>query len=271
MNTNNKRLTRVRAADLLVDPRAQRPTDKRTAARMAKIWNPLAVGAVIVSLRADGTMYVLDGAHRAMAAVQVDPEYLIDAVVHTGLSIQQEAAVFNVINEGRRSVRKHEQVEPHATAGDPIALAFKRVLANHNLKHDKTATPNQIAAVEACNKILRKHGEAVLDQTIAVLDAAWTERSAHQWNNVMLTAVSIMLGDGKADPVRLTETLSTRMPEAWFSGLAVSNTGQDGYQRVLYPLATRYNKGLRSNNRVMVDFIEWYAKRLKSAKAAMTF
>ncbi len=57
---------------ITVDPRVQRTEgpDQRRVDKMASAFNPDALGVLILSERADGTLVCLDGMHRLLAARQ---------------------------------------------------------------------------------------------------------------------------------------------------------------------------------------------------------
>jgi hypothetical protein len=97
-------ITLIPIGKLRIEPKYQRKLDK---ANLQRINNPLredALRIIVVSLRADGFYYILDGQHRfrvmeaAFKAGQTQYA-VVGAEVHTGLSLAKEAELFVALND----------------------------------------------------------------------------------------------------------------------------------------------------------------------------
>src|SRR5262245_20113579 len=90
----SKGFEEIFAAELRTHHRVQRTFDSRWANKLVEDWQTLHVGVILVSRRADGTMYIIDGQHRVYVALLMDPTAIMYCVVYEGLSIEEEALVF---------------------------------------------------------------------------------------------------------------------------------------------------------------------------------
>lgn len=97
-----KSLEQINTQILNVDRTYQRPL-KNTYKRIAAQFDPLLVGVITLSRRADGTIWILDGQHRVAAAKEKNIETL-DALIYEGLTIEQEAYIFSMQNHNRIKV-----------------------------------------------------------------------------------------------------------------------------------------------------------------------
>src|SRR5213593_2738333 len=86
--------------ELIVDPRFQRPIQRSRVERYIKQFDPKLVGLLTVSLRPNGKDVILDGQHRWMTLVGRNYTEALCEVL-TGLSFEQEAAIFHGRNVGR--------------------------------------------------------------------------------------------------------------------------------------------------------------------------
>lgn len=89
---------------LRIDPKYQRSLDKKNLQRINNPLRESALRAIVVSLRADGFYYILDGQHRFRvmeAALKAGKKQfaVVLAEVHIGLSRAKEAELFVALND----------------------------------------------------------------------------------------------------------------------------------------------------------------------------
>lgn len=194
---------------LTIDPRVQRKegVDQRRVQQIADEYDRAALGAITVSKRRDGTMVVLDGAHRTAASRLVGVSE-IPALVYLGLTIAHEAALFVELNTFKQPSMLSRMMAARVS-GDPAATAILNTIETHGWKIDYNSEAGHFAAVQAAERIYRNGCGALplgahrdlLDRTINLITAAWRHdrESAHQ---MVVQGVGLLLarfGDGIND------------------------------------------------------------------------
>lgn len=173
----------VRPEDLRCD-RYQRPLDEARMKPGSPLnpFNPAAVGTFEVSERADGSLWLLDGQHRAeMARRAGHARTGFPAVVHTGLSYEEEAAMFLKLNDYKPMHPLH-RFRARVIEGDKAANELSNILEKHGWRiAGGGATRSAVfAAVAALEGIydggrIRKEGQQTIacDRTLEILTAAF--------------------------------------------------------------------------------------------------
>lgn len=99
------KIERVRLGDITIDQRVQRGIDQARVAKIGGRFNWASFGVPTLSRRSDAgrTLVILDGMHRIEGAKAAG---MIDATpqcrVHSGLSLEEEAALFLQLNDTRK-------------------------------------------------------------------------------------------------------------------------------------------------------------------------
>lgn len=93
----------VRCEDLLVDyDLYQRPLESRVNS-IAKNWDIRQARPLVLSLREDGSLWVIDGNHTRTAALKVYGEDAeLPAIIYDGLTPEDEAELFRVLNTNNK-------------------------------------------------------------------------------------------------------------------------------------------------------------------------
>lgn len=159
----------IPAADLTVDPRVQRPEDSKKLKTIIKDFEPLALGQITVSRRTSGANIIIDGQHRWLAAQAVDYGEPLNAKVIAGLTLEQEARLFRLLNNTTKASRM-ALFQVAVTEGDETALEVVRVLAWYGLRADFGSFAGVAAAVSIIN---RKDGSAAFDWALDVIQRAF--------------------------------------------------------------------------------------------------
>ena len=105
--------------ELKIDDKAQRTLNEARARSMANNLVPEALGTIVVSQRANGDRYIVDGMHRWHASKLTDIPELI-AEVHHGLDQQEEAVLFLIKNRESSKPTPLDEYKIGLTAGLPL-------------------------------------------------------------------------------------------------------------------------------------------------------
>lgn len=171
----------------------QRALNTAWVNKMAKNFEEGLLGVLIVSYR-DGKHYVIDGQHRLEAAKRAGVEDLV-CQVHTGLTYETEAELFNKYNRERKKLTPLDIFKAELEAGDSGAIKISQLIESHGFilgTGGGNAAHNGIVAIAMLKDIYRKEGEENLDRVLGLIRATWYgERTALQRN--MLGGLSVFI------------------------------------------------------------------------------
>jgi hypothetical protein len=259
------RRKRIPAGQLSIDRRVQRHGLNETVLNdIREHFSPDALSTLEVSERPDKTYVILDGQHRWEVAKELKgDEYNLDCVVHTGLSLGEEAALF---------LRLNKQVPPNAvdkfyvsvTQEDPAALAVKEAVEAQGWtvgrgRGEISAVGTLLTTFKTGEKIEEGFGKTLLHNTLFVIAAAWgTEDTKAVDKNIIGALVQFFLRIDKyednrdvdlaLDHDKLATNLNTYVkngPGGWLSscrGMA-AGTSKTVRKVLIQELMDIYNKG----------------------------
>ena len=212
----------IKLTDITVDPSVQRieGLDVARASNMAKAFDPLLLGTVVVSMREDGSLVILDGMHRAEAARLAEYEGDLHAIVYEGLTIEQEREIFVGLNESR-SVSALTKFVMRVGYLEPDAVAMNEVLLSLGWKvgpGSGTGVFSAVAALEAVYKtgagtLPKGKNIDLVRQTMKVLTAAWGHDAAGVTGLLVKGAAKVLGTYGEAaNDVELASALARSTP-----------------------------------------------------------
>lgn len=133
-----------------VDAEYQRSLRQDLVEKIRKEWDIVKAGPILVSQRADGSLWCVDGQHRMVGAKGAGETEIFAHVVH-GLDREQEAALRLARND-RRSDNTFEKFRTRLVMGDPVAHRLVEIAHQFktqiNLEASMYVGINAIAAVE---------------------------------------------------------------------------------------------------------------------------
>lgn len=151
-----------------------RPVDERwVSGKMEEGFSFAKFGVPVVSFR--GTYYVwLDGQNRGELASRsgVTPEDKITALVYSGLTRAEEAAIFLGLNDGR-AVKPIHKFFGRVAAKEPQATDIVRILAEHGWRVHAGGGEGNVQSVGALDFVYELGGGSLLSLTFSVATAAW--------------------------------------------------------------------------------------------------
>ncbi|HTE63672.1 MAG TPA: DUF6551 family protein [Solirubrobacteraceae bacterium] len=165
---------KYRADSLIRDERVQR---NLVAARVRKIREQLdldGVGVITICQRATGERVILDGQHRVQALIDAGHgDRLVECHVHHHLSISEEAALFRVLNDTRRTTA-YDDFTKGVTAGDEECVAINKIVEKLDLRVTDQTTAGGVRAVATLRSLYRtKDGADTLEHALSVATQAW--------------------------------------------------------------------------------------------------
>lgn len=218
----------VIARDLQLDPSIQRQLIPSWVKSLVRDWDQDATGTVVVSRRADGSLWLIDGQHRKEAGLQVDPDLMLDAVVYTGLTIQEEAKMSRRLNKDRKVVNHVDNFLIGVVAGEEMESKVAKTLADRGLSVGRSASANKIAAVQALLAIESrdKDDTNLLGNTLDVAMAAFGKHG-ETWSASILRAIAdvIFRHRSKIELDRLIWVLQGRNTRTWQSDFPAKGGG----------------------------------------------
>jgi hypothetical protein len=243
-------------ADLVIGSSYQRLVNEAHVKGIARNFNLLAFGSIIVSEREDGELVVIDGQHRVLAVKSLhwdEQGRRVPALVVKGLSEEAEANLFVGLNTAR-ALRPFDIYKARLIAGDVVALALEDTAKRHGLSITVTADPKGRPDRTAAVAILyQAEGAGTLDRILTILERAWGEQP-YSRSGAMIRALHVMLTVhewaawvdderlikvlGKIGPVRMGQMAT----EAVRSGLFGTNSNRP--KAIVRILFDRYNEGL---------------------------
>ena len=118
---------------LFVDTTYQRPA-RHKVQKIASEFNDDKCGFLLVSYReTDSRFAIIDGGNRFEAAKLIGKTALPCQIL-TGLSVEEEAAVFAAQNDNRVRLTANDLLKAQAVAGDEIAIGFQRLCKEFGIK-----------------------------------------------------------------------------------------------------------------------------------------
>lgn len=185
-----KAIQKIKPDQCIVDLNVQRPRDSGRISRLAADWNDLAAGVVTVSRRTDGTIVILDGQTR-FGALQVlgKGHETRDTIVYRGLSIEQEAEIFRILNNTKK-LDILTLFHIACVEGNERSLAIRDMIMSHGWEVSRDKTKGLVAIKAASDAYDRD--PATLDATLAMIRNTWgiTRDSV---NGTLLAGLSVIL------------------------------------------------------------------------------
>lgn len=160
--------------ELNVDGTYQRELDPGLVNRIAQHWDMAAAGPIVVSRRHDGSMWIVNGQHRAAGAKQAGETEILAQVVH-GLDRAGEA-LLRLKGNTRRGDTAMERFRAQVASENPESLAIvelcERFETRINYRPNEHKGINSVSAVE---DLFRRDDGVLLTRVLEVIQDAWGE------------------------------------------------------------------------------------------------
>lgn len=221
--------------EIFADKTYQRILDVPRARKMCASWDRRLAGILEVSDRGEDASpryAVLDGQHRWAAAGYLQNPPSLVANVHSGLTIADEAALFDRLNRQRKQISTWDHWKARRAASDPLVVAVESTVTAAGLRlTDQTGAQGAIWCIGTLEKIAQSAaGMELLAATLTILTGAWGDQRAafeapmvHGMAMVLSTFADRINGDrlieslGELPPKRVRVSAST-MRDSGISG-----------------------------------------------------
>lgn len=160
---NPGKLEYVPKSLLQVDGRYQRSLNDAKRLRIASSFNWAAFGVLIVARRNDGSLWVIDGQHRLMAAQSRSDVKEVPAVIFEfGANLVDEATDFLIANKDRKPLTGVDSFKAMVFSEDPIALEVQKMIHDAGRTvGDSTPIARRIRCVKAMCNCMSANAEAM--------------------------------------------------------------------------------------------------------------
>lgn len=260
------RMEMIPPDNLRVDHRTQRPHMEAHSKKMAEKWDPNLCGVLVVSRRADGGLYIIDGQHRHHAAIKAGQGHVpVACYVIDGLTIEEEAKQFVGINSTARRPSKLAEFEVRLTANDPSALAINEIVHDAGLQITSALEDGHVAAVVALEWVYdgkasprrkgtenAKRPELLIATLHALYQAYGLDRHAYDGTIIKAMAMVLHRHARRIEPDRLAERLATAGTARQLLGRArtLADAGRIPVLDATYnAIIGHYNQNLRTGKR----------------------
>lgn len=190
--SNSRLETSVRVKDLYIDMQYQREPNVNKVSKIARTFNPDALGVIICSLREDGKIAVIDGGHRVAALNLMGmTDLCVKALVYIGLTLEEEARIFTLMNDNRTKPKTADLFRAEVIANDPKSLGLNSLMENLGLVAANAPGNNKIRCIGTLKEVYDNAGFYHTKVTLEVLKEAFGEHSS-SFNADAITAIAII-------------------------------------------------------------------------------
>lgn len=171
---DQKNVQVVTLADLQVDLSYQRGV-KPHYKKIAKDFKPKAAGFLHVNIRPDYSQWTIDGLQRSTAMMSIGIKTWM-AHIHELKTVQEEAELFRVLNEGRVGVGEGDLFKALITAKDPNTLATIASVEKAGLRFRNKSRVLKwpfLGCTRACRRICYNYGPEALERICRILVNSW--------------------------------------------------------------------------------------------------
>lgn len=211
---------------LSVDPDYQRATDgahsRRIIFGMVKRWDWALCQPLVVSRRADGSLFILDGQHRHAGALKRGDIPHLPCVILSGRSGEEEAEAFVALNTKRQRLSQSDIFNGMLAAGDPAAKAVAQMLAETGWRVCRSCStdnfkPGDLVCAPMLTRATKTHGEAAVRNALTTLREAYAETAVTNPATLLRALMTIFRDDRLSgmDPDGFVESVGTIPPTEW--------------------------------------------------------
>lgn len=184
--------TTVQVKDLYIDMQYQREPNVNKVSKIARTFNPDALGVIICSLREDGKIAVIDGGHRVAALNLMGMNDLcIKALVYIGLTVEEEAKIFTLMNDNRTKPKTADLFKAEVVANDAKSTGLYNLITSLGLVSSNAPGNNKIRCIGTLKEVYNAAGFYNTKLALEVLKEAYGEHSS-SFNADAITSIALI-------------------------------------------------------------------------------
>ncbi|MYL97925.1 ParB N-terminal domain-containing protein [Novosphingobium sp. FGD1] len=217
----------IKVDRLSIDAVYQRSTDndasRRLIASIAANFDWRLCAPLVVSRRPDGTLSVIDGQHRTVAAKMRGDIPHMPCCVFNYSSPEEEARMFISANRARKPMNRLDDFHAALAAADEDALEINRLVTEAGLTITRNTSssawkPGEIAFTASIASTLRKHGEQIVSAALTNIAEAFPGQKVVHSGSIFLGIVKMLTSPPEGfDPDRMFQALLRYSAEEWGS------------------------------------------------------
>lgn len=217
----------IKVDRLSIDAVYQRSTDndasRRLIASIAANFDWRLCAPLVVSRRPDGTLSVIDGQHRTVAAKMRGDIPHMPCCVFNYSGPEEEARMFISANRARKPMNRLDDFHAALAAADEDALEIQRLVTEAGLSITRNTSssawkPGEIAFTASIASTLRKHGEQIVSAALTNIAEAFPDQKVVHSGSIFMGLVKVLGHPPEGfDPDRLFQALLRYSAEEWGS------------------------------------------------------
>lgn len=247
-------------AELFVDRTYQRELDVARVRKFCDSWDRRLAGVLEVSDRGPGhspRFAVIDGQHRWAAAKARDESDVVVVSIHEGLSVADEARLFDRINRERRQPSTWDHWRARQSAGDQTVQAISGVVTGLGLQIDPAPRDGNVRCTATLEKLTKLGGVELVGETLKLIVDVWDTR-LEAFDAPVVHGLGLVLHHlrDQLDEERLADSLLGVVPRQLKSQASALRDTTTGTAPKLMAIAIMlcYNRNRRiSGPRIMVN------------------
>ncbi len=258
----------VTLASLKVDPVYQRELTADFVERLANAWDMVTAGTIVVSKRPSGDLYIVDGQHRAAAALRAGETHILAQVVNEPSA--EEEARLRLRGNFKRNDRITEVFRARLAANDDVATAMQRICKEFDTQINMVPTTNTgINAVSAIEKLYKLDKGVTLITVLSLLKKVFGEIHPDVASSNILKGLTwfLMKHQGDCDMERFERCFKTMGTPALVRSTRAhqASLGSTLWVNTYRALVTMYNEGLSDASK-----LEWRTKGTTNWKQGLS-
>lgn len=217
----------IKVDRLSIDAVYQRSTDNDASRRLitsiAAHFDWRLCAPLVVSRRPDGTLSVIDGQHRTLAAKMRGDIPHMPCCVFNYSGPEEEARMFISANRARKPMNRLDDFHAALAAADEDALEINRLVNEAGLTVTRNTAsaawkPGEIAFTASIASTLRKHGDQIVSAALTNIAEAFPDQKVIHSGSIFMGLVKVLTSPPEGfDPDLLFQALLRYSAEEWGS------------------------------------------------------
>jgi ParB-like nuclease domain len=239
----------VKISSLRLDARYQRDVREADVERIARDYRPELFQPIVVGMRDDGALHIVDGQHRVAAARHM--EWVeVPCMIFESRGFEHEAEVFERLQTARTILSVPQRWKARLARKEPIAVGATKVVEACGLRLSAELSPTSLSCYTA---VERAYERGNLRDTLLLIIQSW-EYDVTGFRSTFIDAVSQFLNALQAEKVdvdmaRVRESMAKLRPSQFLRETSIVGNKNAAFMR---RVIDSYNTGLRTK-RVDID------------------